>query len=171
LGLAEYMAADTAHMVLIGTPHKVYAISPANPSQFLRVFQSMAELGSLAPIPAVSVYPRFLIDQAWTDRAARSLLVSSIVLELALLVWVTLAIPGRESISLGFSPNVQPAEPGPSARLMLLPVLNTINLIFDLAAGFFFYRLPEQAPLAYLLWGSAVVSPLLLLLAVYYILR
>jgi hypothetical protein len=171
LGLVEFMAADVAHMVLIGTPHKVYAISPANPSQFLRVFQSMAELGSLTPIPAASVFPRFLVEQTWADPIGRILLVSSMILELVLLTWVTLSIPGRQTISLGFSPNVQPAEPGPSARLMLLPVLNTINLIFDLAAGFFFFRRPEQVPLAYLLWGSAVVSPLLLLIAVFYILR
>ena len=171
LGSVEFMAADRRRMVLVGTPQRVFAISPAHPDEFTRIFQRTLELGSLSPMTAQSVHPSFLINRAWTDPAGRILLVSSLVLELALLAWVSLTIPGRVSIALGFTPAGQPVTPGPAAALMLLPVLNTINLIVDLAGGFFFFRLPDQKPLAYLLWASAVISPVLLLLAVYTILR
>ena len=171
LGSVEFMAADRRRMVLVGTRQRVYAISPAHPDEFIRIFQRTIELGSLSPMAAQSVSPSFLVNRAWADPTGRILLVSGLVLELALLTLVSLSIPGRTSIALGFDPSGLPATPGPAAALMLLPVLNTINLVVDLAGGFFFYRLPDQKPLAYLLWASAVISPLLLLLAVYTILR
>jgi hypothetical protein len=171
MGTVEFMASDIAHMVLVGTGPKVYVISPANLRQFLIAFQRTAELGSLAPIQSVSVYPRLLINQAWADLPARILLVMSVVLELALFAWVTLAIPGRQSVSLGFSPDLQPADPGSPGRLMLLPMLNGIILVIDIASGFFFFRKTEQLPLAYLLWGSTLFTSLLMLLAVFFILR
>jgi hypothetical protein len=171
LGVVEFFAADRAHLVLVGTYGKVYAISPADADEFIRIFQSVTELGSLSPIPAQSAYPDVLVSDAWRDAVGRILLISGLVLELVLLLWVTLAIPGKASISLGFTALGQPAEPGPAARLMLLPVLNTINLIFDILAGLFFFRKMEWKPLAYLMWSGAVISPLLLLAAVYMILR
>jgi hypothetical protein len=171
LGVVEFFAADRAHLVLVGTYGKVYAITPADASEFIRIFQSVTELGSLSPIPAQSAYPNVLVSGAWKDAAGRILLVSSLALELVLLVWVTLTIPSKTSISLGFTPLGQPAESGPAARLMLLPVLNAINLIIDILAGLFFFRKTEWKPLAYLMWSGAVISPLLLLAAVYMILR
>ena len=124
-----------------------------------------------SPIPAQSAYPDALVNDAWRDPVGRILVISAVVLELALLIWVTSAIPSKTSISLGFTPTGQPSETGPAARLMLLPVLNTINLIFDILIGLFFFRKTEWKPLAYLIWSSAVISPLLLLAAVYMILR
>jgi hypothetical protein len=171
LGVVEFFAADHAHLVLVGTYGKVYAITPADAAEFIRIFQNVTELGSLSPIPAQSAYPDALVSDAWKDPVGRILVISALVLELVLLLWVTLAIPSKTSISLGFTPTGQPGETGPAARLMLLPVLNTINLIFDILIGLFFFRKTEWKPLAYLLWSSAVISPLLLLAAVYMILR
>ncbi len=171
LGVVEFFAVDRSHLVLVGTYSKIFAISPSDPVEFIRIFKSVTELGSLSPITAQSAYPALLVGGAWSDPAARILIVSGLVLELALLAWVALAIPSRTNISLGFSPSGQPAVPGPAVRLMLLPVLNTINLMVDLLAGLFFFRRIELKPLAYLMWAGAVISPLLLLAAVYIILR
>jgi hypothetical protein len=171
LGVVEFFAVDRSHLVLVGTYRKIFAISPSDPDEFIRIFKSVTELGSLSPIPAQSAYPTLLVGGAWSDPAARIFIISGLVLELALLAWVTLAIPSRANISLGFTPSGQPALPGPAARLMLLPVLNTINLMVDLLAGLFFFRKVELKPLAYLMWAGAIISPLLLLAAVYTILQ
>jgi hypothetical protein len=53
---------------------------------------------------------------------------------------------------------------------MLLPVLNTFIFLADLLLGLFFYRRTEAQPLAYLLWGSSILTALLFIAAVIFIL-
>ncbi len=169
LGPVEFMAADLSRLLLVATPRRIFAISPRETSRFLRAFQDVNELGSLTPISAQSFYPASLLSQVWSDRPSRALILSSILLGLALLAWVSLAIPGRASLPLGFLPNGQPGEGGPPERLLLLPVLDGMILVINLAGGLFFFRRPGQRLLSYLLWSSAVLSTFIFLLAVGFI--
>ena len=171
LGPIEFMASDLNTLLLVATPQRIFAISPAEPKAFLRTFQSLNELGSLAPLPAQSVYPTFVIGRLWDDRLARGLLVSSLALAGGLLAWVSLIIPSHPVISLGFLPAGGLEVPGPGARLLLLPVINGIDLFIDLVLGLYFYRRPNRKPLAYLLWSTAIFSALLFYLAVWFIVR
>jgi hypothetical protein len=175
LGPVEYLASSTHSLLLIATPQRVYAISPEDPETFLRSFQRSLEMGSLTPISSISVLPAAYLSLLWADRVARWLLLGGFILTLLLFVVVSLAIPTRTIASLGFYPDGTPLPGGPAAQMMLLPILGAFAFVIDLATGLFFYRRPAEhlsssRIIAYIAWGSAVVTALLLLAAVLFIL-
>lgn len=159
LGEVEFLAADTAHMILVATPDKVFAISPVNLNGFTAVFQQVNELGSLAPLDAQSVYPKFLIGRVWEDKLARILILVGLGIALVLLAVVAIAIPRLDTIVW-----TRPGSTAPAERLLLLPVLDSMLWLLDLFFGLFLYRLGEDLrTAAYLLWGSGVVAGAILL--------
>jgi len=170
LGPVEYMAASGQKLVLIATPRRVYAISPEDPDAFLYNFQRTLEMGSLTPLPSASVLPAAYLSQIWTDLLARILLISGLALTLILFAGVSLIIPGRVSTSLGFYSSGAPLPPGPAAQMLLLPILGSFVFVVDLASGLFFYRHKEHRTIAYFVWGSGVVTALLLIIGVLFIL-
>ncbi len=174
-GSLEYMAAGLDGLALIATLDGLYAVSPRDLPGFLHTYQRLAEMGSLSPLTARSVHPSFLLARVWRSRLARALLIGGAALNLALLVAVSLAAAGQESIRLGFIDG----ELVPPVRLLLLPVISGFFFTVDLFLGLFFFRrgdmeIPGEAPggvLAHILWGSAVLCVALLLAGVYFILR
>lgn len=170
LGPLEYMAAGPEHLLLVATPQRVYAISPANSNDFMRTFQRMIEMGSLAPIPLRSAQPAAFLQGVWNQKPARILSLTGLGLTLLLLVWTSLQIPGRSQISLGFTAAGLPNDPVPSSRLLLLPVLAALVLVTDWALGLFLYRYEQWRLPAYLIWLGSVLTPLLLLIATFFIL-
>jgi hypothetical protein len=171
VGPLEFMASDASRLLLIGTPGRVFAISPADPQAFMLSFQRATEMGSLTPLERASVYPSGLVGGVWEDRTARVTLLLGLGLSLLLLVWVSLSVPGRTEITLGFDPNGGPRILAPPVRLMLLPVLNGLFFLIDLLAGLFFYRRSEHRSLAYLLWGGAALTGFFFTAAVAFILQ
>lgn len=169
----EFLASSQRGVVVIITPQRAFAISPADPAGFLGSFRRLAEYGSLAPLEARSVFPQVLISRSWSDRWTRILLVGGLILALALLAWVSLEVPNHAQIALHLSPGgtFVPEDLVPGIQLMLLPVLNMAFFAADLVLGLYFYRHPETQPLAYLVWSSSVLASVLLLVAVSYILR
>ncbi len=170
LGPVEYMASERDLLLLVATPARVYAISPADPVSFVRAFQYATEMGSLSPIDAYSARPASYLRSVWSDRAARVLILAGGALALALFVLVSLAIPGRQTASLGFTSSGQPIPAGPAVQLLLLPILGVLAYVMDSIGGAFFYRYDPWRPVAYLLWGSGVLTPAVLLLAVLFLL-
>lgn len=166
LGVVEFLASEKQTLLLVATRQKIYAISPADPGAFVHAFQRAIELGSLAPLPAYSSQPVAFVARVWRDSPARLLLLAGLVLTIALFVLTGLLIPGREQVSLGFTPAGQPLKAGPAARLLLLPVLAAFVYVANLFAGLYFYRSDSQRPVSYLLWVSSVLTPLLLIVAV-----
>jgi hypothetical protein len=171
IGEVEFLASSTKNLVVIATPGKYYAISPETPETFVLAYQRCIEMGSLFPMPARSVYPTFLFNRVWQSRPARTLLLSGILLSLALLIWVSLAIPSRSQVIFGFSPDGLSGDMAPAARLLLLPILNTFFFLSDLFLGLFYFRREEGEPIAYLLWGAGVLTPLMFLIAVGFMLQ
>jgi hypothetical protein len=171
IGEVEFLASSTKDLVVIATPGKYYAISPETPDTFVLAYQRCIEMGSLFPMPARSVYPTFIISRVWQSRLARILLLSGALLSLVLLVWVSLAIPGRSQVLFGFRPDLLGGDMAPAARLLLLPILNTFFFLSDLFLGLFYFRREEGEPVAYLLWGAGALTPLLFLVAVGFILQ
>lgn len=169
--IVEYMASRRRRLVLIATPGRIFAISPADPESFLTTFRQFSEMGSLTPLSARSVRPSALITEIWSDLRARYLLLGSIFLALILLIWVAAAIPSRSQISLRLSPLGLPGEPIPAIQLLLLPVINAFFCLTDIFAGLFFFRRPEIRPLAYLLWSASSLTALLFIGAVSFILH
>ena len=171
VGEIEFMAASTENLVLIGTPQRVYAISPGDRNQFLRAFQLQTEMGSLSPLPAFSAHPTFLLADVWGSPVARIFFVFSLVLSLALFMWVGLAVPGLETVALGFSASGAPVTALPAVQLFLLPVLNILLFLGTFVLSLYFHRQSSTHPLAYLLWFSSALTNVLFLSAIYVILK
>lgn len=164
------MAARTDQLVLVATPRRLYAISPADPEQFLRAYRRLTELGSIAPLPARSVYPAFALQRFWEDRTARWLLLLGTLLAFSLLAFVATIIPGRDTVVMHFGFSGAAAEFAPAVRLLLLPIINSAFFVADLALGMFLYRRLELRPLSYLIWATSLVASLLFGGAVVFIL-
>lgn len=166
----EFMADRSKNLVLIATQQRIYAISPSQPEEFLRTYARYAELGSISPLPAQSLYPAFLLARFWKDRLARGLVVSGSMVTLLLWVWAILVVPGRADIPWHLTAPGQAAELAPSLRLLLLPTLNLGVFVLDLVLGFFFYRREEYRVLGYLFWIVGLVTAVLFGAGVFFIL-
>ncbi|MCB2213887.1 PH domain-containing protein [bacterium] len=159
LGPVEFLAADLAHMLLVATPEKIFAISPEDVGGFMALFRQMNEMGSLAPLQPQSVYPRLLVGRVWEDRIARRLILAGLAVGLVLLGVVAIAVPGLETIAW-----LTVGETAPSERLLLLPVLAGLLWLVDLVIGIFAYRRGDDMQLAaYFLWGTSAITGVLLL--------
>ena len=134
-------------------------------------YQRFAELGSLAPLTAHSVYPANLLRQVWAASTARYLLLAGFIIAILLLVLVTLSVPSNLTISLGFNPDGTPSDPAPSVYLLLLPLLNGIFFFANALFGLYLFRAADRQTLAYLLWGSGLFTGLLFVTAAVLILR
>jgi hypothetical protein len=169
LGVVEFLAARKRDLLLVATAKRVFAISPADASGFVRSFQRSIELGSLTHAEGHSVYPAFVVARAWENPLARYLWLSGILLNLGLIAWVTLLIPRLNQVSLGFSPSGLPLTPVPSVQFMLLPLISSFLFLAGWLAGLSFYRFPRQQVLAVVVWVSSLLSSLLFVMAVYFI--
>lgn len=167
----EFLAARDTKLVMIVTQERIFAISPANETEFLRTYRKLSEFGSLAPIQSISDYPTSLLARSWADRPARVLIITSTFLALGLFLWVSLSIPNHPMTALRLNMDGSPVELVPGIRLLLLPVLNTFFFIADLLLGLFFYRRADTQTLGYLMWASSALTSLLFSGAIYFILR
>jgi hypothetical protein len=170
-GEIEFLASSSDNLVLIATPERTFAVSPADPQRFLQTYRVFTELGSLTPLEAHSTYPTFLLARVWDDRLARYLLLAGFTLTLALLVSVSLVISSHHQVTLGFNPSGALRDLVPSIQLLLLPVLNAFFMIGNLVAGLYFYRNDERRSLSYLIWASGVMTPVLFMAGVLFILQ
>ena len=169
LGLVEFIASDTKNLILIATSKRVFAISPENPAALVQTFARATELGSLTPAKAVSVYPSFIITQAWSSSLARFLWMSGLFINLGLVVWVGVLIPSLSQIPFGFDAFGVPDVVVASSRLILLPLISTFMYATGIIAGLYFYRWEPQRPLAYIIWMSGTVCAILFLVAVLFL--
>jgi len=165
LGLVEFIASDTKNLILIATSKRVFAISPENPAALVQTFARATELGSLTPAKPVSVYPSFIITQAWGSPLARFLWMSGLFLNLGLVVWVGTLIPSLSQISLNFTAEDVSAP----SQLILLPLISAFMYVTGIIAGLYFYRWEPQRPLAYIVWMSGTVCAILFVLAVLFL--
>ena len=170
LGLVEFMAAERKNLLLVATARRVYAISPTEAARFTQIFARTFEMGSLAPAEPVSVYPSFIVLQAWENSLARFTWLAGLFINIGLFVWVGMSVPTLRQISLGFSPFGGPLPASPAASLILLPIISAVLFVAGWLAGLYFYRWEKQRVLALFVWISGVLSGLAFLLAVFFIL-
>jgi hypothetical protein len=169
LGQVEFLASDTKNLILIATSKRVFAISPENPAALVQTFARATELGSLTPAEPVSVYPSFIITQAWESPVARFLWMSGLFLNLGLVVWVGILIPSLSQIPFGFDVSGVPDEIASSTQLILLPLISAFMYVVGIIAGLYFYRRDRQRPLAFVVWVSSAVCAVLFLTAVLFL--
>lgn len=169
LGRVEFIASDTKNMILIATAKRVFAISPSDANALVRTFARAIELGSLLPAEPKSVYPSFIVTQAWESPVARFLWMSGLFLNLGLIVWVGILIPSLSQVSLGFNSLGIANSAVPAVQLILLPLISMTLFFGGVISGLYFYRWDPQRPLAFIVWISSAVSAALFLLAVLFI--
>ncbi|MBW8010206.1 MAG: hypothetical protein FVQ83_03040 [Chloroflexi bacterium] len=167
----EFLASDVRHLVVVATQENVFVISPADSGSFLQVFQEQMELGSLRPLAPRSIHANFLLAEVWESPIARVLIIVGLMLNLALLTWVAITVPLRETVALGFTPNGSLLPPVPAAQLFLLPAINVFFFLGNFVLAVFFYRQKKDPAWPFLLWGSSVLTAILFLGGVYIILR
>jgi hypothetical protein len=160
LGSIEYIASSTHPMVLVATPERIYAISPADPDGFMDALYRNMELGSIEQIQPKSSRVELLVGSLFGDKLARNLILLGSILSFGLLIAVSFIIPTRETIPLGFNPIGQTAETSPSERLLLLPVLSLLMLFIDLGLGSYLYRKSGYRIAAYFAFASALIMPI-----------
>ncbi len=170
-GEVEYMAARSRELIIIATPNKLYAISPEDNDVFLKTFQRLTEIGNLYPIPPRSIYPAFLLGSVWAARGARFTILLGLALSLILLSWISLTTPTEAGAMLVIRGDQNTGRVLSAAQLLLLPIANALFYLLDLLLGLFFFRRPERRILAYLLWGSSVMTSLAFFIALYFILQ
>lgn len=169
LGAVEFIASSARNLILIATSKHVFAISPRDAAALVRTFARATELGSLTPTEAKSVYPSFVISQAWESPIARVLWMTGLLLNLGLVGWVGFLIPSLSQVPFGFSPSGVPTEPVPSGQLILLPLISSLMFITGLLVGLYLYRWDRERPLAFIIWLSSTLCALLFLLAVLFL--
>ena len=169
LGAVEFIASSARNLILIATSKHVFAISPKDAVSLVRTFARATELGSLTPTEAKSVYPSFVITQAWESPMARFLWMTGLLLNLGLVGWVGALIPALSQVPFGFTPFGVPNETVPSVRLILLPLISSLMFLTGLLTGLYLYRWDRERPLAFIIWFSSTLCALLFLLAVLFL--
>jgi hypothetical protein len=159
LGEVEFFAtADNEGLLVIELEGRALAISPPDPVTFRQDFFEMIRMGSLEQIPATSQRPDFYFTRLWSDLVARSLILVGLVLPLLLLGYLAVRAPSLPSqVPFGFSVVGLPEPLAPPGRLLLLPLVSSVCALADIVAGVWVYRREADRPMAYAIWGSAVV--------------
>lgn len=169
LGTVEFLASDARKLLLIATAKRIFAISPDNPSALAQTFARATELGSLTPTEAKSVYPSFVVTQAWEHGLVRYLWLSGLFLNIGLFVWASLVIPSTPQVAFGLQFARGAFEPVPSTQLILLPVASLVLFIVGWLAGLYLYRWDKERVLAFIVWISSTLTALLFLIAMMFI--
>jgi hypothetical protein len=165
LGMVEFIASSAQNLVIVATMNQVVILSPDEKDEFIQRFNRTIEMGSLSPISPHSAVPAVFLRQVTSDRLARVLIPLGFGLWFALLVLVSIVIPGRSAISIGYDPAGLPLEPVPASRMLMLPILGILLYLVSLVGGAYIFRKDATRPVSYLLWAGGVIAPFLLIVA------
>lgn len=169
IGEVEFLASEADNLLLVATPHRVYAISPEDAAAFTAIFQRIIEMGSLTSSVVRSEFPSFVVGQAWQNLFARTTWLGGLAANVAALIWVGILSPTPRRVPLGFGPGGTPLEAVPAAQLILLPFLSLVLFGFGWLMGVFFYRRADQHVLSLVLWVSGALTSLFFLFAIYFL--
>jgi hypothetical protein len=158
-GLVECFATTGPHgMIVLSAGERLLAISPPDLESFQQAFVDATRLGSLEPIPTLSHRPDFVFSDLWNDRLAQVLLLIGLALPLLLLGYLALRVPTLPTVvPFGFDTTGSPSPLAPPGRLLLLPMIGGLCWIVDFTVGAWLYRRTVDRPLAYAVWGVAIV--------------
>lgn len=158
-GLVEFFATTgSQELMVLSAGGRLLAISPPDLEAFQQAFIDATRLGSLEPIPTLSQRPEFVFSDLWNDRLAQILVLIGLALPLFLLGYLALRVPSLPArVPFGFDTTGVPSPLAPPGRLLLLPLIGGLCWIADFAVGAWLYRQAKERPLAYAIWGVAIV--------------
>ena len=158
-GAVDFFTTTKPLLMIRTTTGRALAISPPDAESFQAAILNATRMGSLEVIPEHSVRADFLVARVWKDRLARSLILAGLVIPLLLLGALVIVAPSLpELVPFGFGPTGQPTPLAPPGRLLLLPMIAGLIWIADLVLGAWFFGNDADHPLAYALWGTAIVA-------------
>jgi len=138
-------------------------ITPADADGFLKTYRGFTHQGALQRIRPLSVRPVFLAAVLFSDRFARWLLPSGLVINLLLLFFLIIGSAGLpDAVPFSFDPAGRVEMVAPANRLLLLPLAGGLLWMLNFILGTWFYHRKEDPLLSYVLWGAAVLPGLLL---------
>ena len=162
-GEVDFFTTTKPLLVIRTTSGRALAISPPDSESFQAAILSASRMGSLETIPEQSVRADFLVARVWKDRLARSLILAGLLIPLLLLGALVITAPSLpELVPFGFGPTGQPTPLAPPGRLLLLPMIAGLIWIADLVLGAWFFGNDSDNPVAYALWGTAIIAGALL---------
>ncbi len=141
LGVIEFLASDAKKLLLIATAKRVFVISPENPAGLSQTFARATEMGSLQPVEAKSVYPSFVVTQAWESGLARYLWLTALFLNIGLFIWASLIIPSTPLVAIGQQFAGGTLDTVPSSQLIIFPVASLLLASSRLDRGIIFLSL------------------------------
>jgi hypothetical protein len=168
LGIVEFIASEKNNLLLVATARRVYAISPADPAEFTQTFARAVELGSLSAAHSKSVYPSFVLSQAWRSALVRYFWIATLFLNIGLIVWTSLLIPALPKVHLAAGATGAGAAV-PSTQLVILPLLSGLLSLMGWGAGLYYYRWQEQRTLSVVIWGFTALASVAFLLSMLFI--
>ncbi len=169
LGMVEFLASDSKKLLLVATAKRVFVISPEDSAGLSQTFARITELGSITTVESKSVYPSFVVIQAWESGLARYLWLSGLFLNIGLFIWASLIIPSTPRVALGPQFAGSALETVSSSQLIIFPLAGLLLSVVSWVAGLYFYRWEKERVLAFIVWGSSTFTSLLFLLAVLFI--
>lgn len=169
LGMVEFLASDSRKLLLVATAKRVFVISPEDSAGLSQTFARITELGSITTVESKSVYPSFVVIQAWESGLARYLWLSGLFLNIGLFIWASLIIPSTPRVALGPQFAGSALETVSSSQLIIFPLAGLLLSVISWIAGLYFYRWEKERVLAFIVWGSSTFTSLLFLLAVLFI--
>lgn len=165
LGSVEFIASAASNLVIVATMDQVVILSPEEKDEFIRKFNRTIEMGTLSPIPPFSSKPAIFLRSVFSDKLARVTIPVGFGLWFVLLVVVSIAIPARAMLSLGYDTVAAPLEPVPSSRMLILPVLGILLYAASLIGGAYLFRKKDTQSVSQLMWLGGVVAQVLLFIA------
>jgi hypothetical protein len=158
-GVIDFFSTTPPLLVIRTTTGRAVAISPPDTDAFQGALLSATRMGSLEAIPERSVRADFLVTRVWKDRLARGLILAGLAIPLLLLGTLVIIAPTLpELVPFGFGSTGQPTPLAPPGRLLLLPMIAGLIWIADLVLGAWFFGNDSDHPVAYALWGAAIVA-------------
>lgn len=161
LGTVEFLSDTVAQSIFIATQNRVYVVSPTEMDAFLTRIREAMESGSLMPTQALSVDQATVLEGIWQRPIGRLLLTALLVCNLALLAIVQLTVSTPNGV-LAFQQQTVITV----VSLNLMPYLSIAFGLLDLGLGIFFYQVRKQPQIAFVLWASGGVLPVLFALSI-----
>jgi len=159
----DFFSTSSRMLVVRTTSGRAVAVSPSDTEAFQGAIFSAARMGSLEAIPERSERADFLVTRVWSDRLARILILTGLMIPLLLLGALVVLSPSLpERVPFGFGPTGEPAPLAPPGRLLLLPMIAGLVWTADLVLGAWFFGNPTDHPVAYALWSAAILAGALL---------
>jgi hypothetical protein len=156
--VVEWLATDRGkRLLLLITPGKQLAVSPADAPGFARKIAELTQIGGLHKIEPLSVRPAPMVQDILRDAPAVLLLIIAllgITVLGAFLVAVQPGLPDHQVFR--FDPTGSPTSPGSPLRLLILPLAGGLIWLVNMLIGWQAWRKGQRLA-AYALWAGSFI--------------